>query len=316
MVRSVYAATPFPLSGDVNGDGVVDVLDLRLVLERFFGGDVFADQNSDAVVNILDYGAVLARLGTVSASPSTSPSATPTATPVASPSPPPSGGSGEWSQHGGNAQHTSFVSQSVPTPWRLKWQWNGAGSDGKTQTNHLLIPNYVQPVTGGGRVYVVSTQTVYALDQSSTNAVGGSVLWTRSGIGTLSGSPAYDNDALFVPSSTGVYKLQATSGQVVASYTTAGSSVSITQVGNTLYVVTTAGNLLALNKDTMVKEWEYISGTTVAGGTSATYSYAKNLIVYLTSDLNVHAVNPQGTLVWKKKTHEPYPRQSELIPYQ
>jgi hypothetical protein len=101
MVRSVYAATPFPLSGDVNGDGVVDVLDLRLVLERFFGGDVFADQNSDAVVNILDYGAVLARLGTVSASPSTSPSATPTATPVASPSPPPSGGSGEWSQHGG-----------------------------------------------------------------------------------------------------------------------------------------------------------------------------------------------------------------------
>ena len=42
------------LPGDVNGDGIVNILDLTLVAQGFGTGDLTADVNGDGVVNVFD----------------------------------------------------------------------------------------------------------------------------------------------------------------------------------------------------------------------------------------------------------------------
>ena len=63
-----------PLVGDVNGDGVVNILDLVLVGSRFGqSGGGSADVNEDGVVNIVDLVKVAAALGNAAAAPSAHP---------------------------------------------------------------------------------------------------------------------------------------------------------------------------------------------------------------------------------------------------
>ncbi len=65
-------AEPPPLKEDVNGDDVVNILDLVLVASVLgdVGGDLAADVNGDGVVNILDLVRVAGALGDVAAAPS------------------------------------------------------------------------------------------------------------------------------------------------------------------------------------------------------------------------------------------------------
>ena len=46
--------TPFTHPGDVNGDGIVNILDLVIVANALGESDSVADVNADGVVNILD----------------------------------------------------------------------------------------------------------------------------------------------------------------------------------------------------------------------------------------------------------------------
>jgi uncharacterized protein (DUF2141 family) len=60
---AVVAPTPCP--GDANGDGVVNITDLGLLLSQFgmSGAGLEGDVNSDGVVNITDLGILLANFG-------------------------------------------------------------------------------------------------------------------------------------------------------------------------------------------------------------------------------------------------------------
>ncbi|MFZ6020694.1 MAG: PQQ-binding-like beta-propeller repeat protein, partial [Chloroflexota bacterium] len=123
-------------------------------------------------------------------------------------------GATEWTQHAHDAQRTSFTQQVVATPWRLKWIWNGPDGQGKIASGKFGLPRNVQPVTGGGRVYVAAgSRGVYALNNAN-----GQVLWQQNGIGTVNSTPAYDpsGGTLLVVSANGrLYKLRASDGQVL-----------------------------------------------------------------------------------------------------
>jgi len=50
-----------PRSADVNGDGIVNILDLTFIASRF--GENSPDLNSDGIVNILDLALVAQHIG-------------------------------------------------------------------------------------------------------------------------------------------------------------------------------------------------------------------------------------------------------------
>jgi hypothetical protein len=270
-------------NGDANNDGQVTSADIVLVFQNFLASlTTNTDQFGDGRINALDVARVIKML------PSGVPSATPTPTQQVAT---------EWTQFGHDAQRTNFTTQTVPTQWKYKWQWNGAGADGKKQANHLASPKLVQPITGGNRVYTVAANAVYALSKDT-----GGILWSNGSIGTLQATPVYDAEFLYVPSGNQtLYKLNASSGAIVSSFTaTSGFTLAPLSVGNYLYAVSDAGVLYKVDKATMSKVWEYTGGS--PGVTVAAYSSSRNAIVFVTQDLYVHAVNnTDGSRKWRIK---------------
>ncbi|MFN4294981.1 MAG: PQQ-binding-like beta-propeller repeat protein, partial [Thermoflexales bacterium] len=125
----------------------------------------------------------------------------------------------EWSQHGFNAQRTSYIPYAPPHPWRWRWAWNGPNASGGVSkvTGNGSLPRNVQPVTGGGRVYIAAgNDGVFALSEPT-----GAPLWQRSGIGDVRSTVAYDHatQAVFVVSSNGrLYKLRASDGAILGQF--------------------------------------------------------------------------------------------------
>jgi outer membrane protein assembly factor BamB len=154
----------------------------------------------------------------------------------------------EWAQFGHDPQRTGYTAQTVPGSWRLRWQWNGADASGKPQSGHLGVPNLVQPITGGGRVYMVAGNSVFALDQAT-----GAVAWSSGSMGALSATPAYAGGSLYVPSANGtLYKLDAATGAAVGAFQAAsGLNLAPALVGATVYVVADDGTLYALDARSM-----------------------------------------------------------------
>lgn len=270
-LAAVYAQTLG--NGDVNGDGVVDNADAQAVIRSWNTTSHAADQYGDGFVNGMDYTLVKGKI----------------------PAQPPS--ASEWTQFGHDAQHTDYTSQVVATPWQYKWQWNGADATGKPQANHIPIPRLVQPITGGGDVYVAAGGGIYALSQAA-----GAVVWSNTSLGTLNSTPVYDNGLLYVASTNGsLYALDASNGSLLTSFTANGAlNTAPLLVGNTLYVDSAGGSLYALDKQSLAKNWEYPAGS--PGVTPAAYSPSRNAVVFLTQDLYVHAVNAaDGTRKWRVK---------------
>jgi outer membrane protein assembly factor BamB len=242
------------------------------------------------------------------AMPSATPSPTPTtpaatATPTRTPpaAPPPGGGAAEWTQFGHDPQRSGYTAETVPAPWRYRWQWNGADANGKPQTGHVSVADLVQPVTGGGRIYMVAGSSVVAL-----NPTNGQVLWSNGGLGALSATPAYDSGALYVGSGNGqLYRLDASTGTVLASVN-AGSGLRLAPLlaGGTVYAVGADGVVHALDKLSLAQRWSYAAGS--PGATSPAYSASRNAVVFLSQDLYVHAVDAStGARKWRVK---PTPR--------
>lgn len=218
------------------------------------------------------------------------------------------GGSGaaapaEWSQHGHNAQRTSFTAQAPAYPWRWRWAWNGPNASGgvsKVTTNGSL-PRNVQPVTGGGRVYVAAGDDgVFALSETT-----GQPLWQRSGIGDVRSTVAYDHDtqAVFVVSGNGrLYKLRASDGVILDQFVT--NQTSTLPLPPAVYadrVVFSMGRRVhAVNKLTLQGIWTHTVATTLTVAVPPAYSASRDVVIVATEpDLVVRALrNSDGAQQW------------------
>ncbi|MCL6541475.1 MAG: PQQ-like beta-propeller repeat protein [Roseiflexus sp.] len=215
---------------------------------------------------------------------------------------PVSGPPEEWSQHAHDAQRTGYTPQTVPYPWRWRWSWNGPNTSGgiaKVTTGGSL-PRNVQPVTGGGRVYIAAgVDGVFALSEAT-----GRQLWQRSGIGAIRSTVAYDRDtnAVFAVSANGrLYKLRAQDGAILADFN-AGQTSDLPLPPAVLSdrVIFSMGNaVFAVHKQTMHQLWRYNAGATVA--TPPSYSPSRNVVIVATEpDLFVHAINnASGARQWR-----------------
>jgi len=273
----VSAQSTFP---DLNGDNRIDFKDVNILTSSF------------SQYTIYTFNRLVAFYGQSATSPTNTPVPTSGPSPTPIPTVP-----GEWTQFGHDAQRTNFTTQTVATPWRYKWQWNGADANGQPQTaSHLSVAALVQPITGGGRIYIATTGGFYAL-----NPTNGSEIWSNKLLGTLSATAAYDPTGyVYVPSgNNNLYKLNAANGSVAGTYTaTSALNLAPLLVGSNLYIVAVDGTLTAVNTTNMSKIWSYSAGSNSA--TPVAYTPARSLLIYLTQDLAVHAVNlADGTRKWR-----------------
>ncbi len=214
----------------------------------------------------------------------------------------------EWSQHAHDAQRTSYTPQAPPYPWRLRWIWNGVDARGGVRkvTSSGSLPRNVQPVTGGGRVYIAAgNDGVFALSEAT-----GQTLWQRTGIGDIRSTVAYDRDTatVFALSATGtLYQLRAQDGAIRASFNTGQTSdlpLPPAVLGDR--VIIAMGNAVyALDKQTLQQRWRYDAGATVA--VPPAYSPSRDLVVVATEpDLYVHAIaNANGARRWRVRPVHP-----------
>lgn len=212
-----------------------------------------------------------------------------------------SGAGVEWSQHGHDAQRTSFTAQAVPTPWRWKWAWNGPTSTGGVSAGKISLPLNSQPVTGGGRVYIAAgPQGVYALNQAN-----GAVAWHHSPGGAINSTPAYDADTntVFVVSALGIlYKLDAASGATLGQVATGSpSSLALPPAVIADRVFFSMGSAVyAVHKATLTVLWAYSAGAVVQ--TPPAYSPSRDRVIVVSADLFVHAINnADGARAWRVK---------------
>ncbi|MEW6179972.1 MAG: PQQ-binding-like beta-propeller repeat protein [Chloroflexota bacterium] len=211
----------------------------------------------------------------------------------------------EWTQFAHDPMRTSFTEQVVPTPWRLKWIWNGPNAQGKVPATKFGLPRQSQPVTGGGRVYIAAgTRGVFALNNTS-----GAVVWNQTAIGSVNSTPAYDprSDALLVVSANGrLYRLNAANGQILNQFNS-GSTSSLPLPPalweDTVYF-SMGSKMYALDRVTLALRWEYNAGSAIE--TPPAYSPNTQTAVVVSADLYVHAINASnGSRRWRVKPPTP-----------
>jgi outer membrane protein assembly factor BamB len=225
------------------------------------------------------------------------------------PTPPPLSPS-EWTQHAHDAQHTDYTDQVVPTPWKWKWAWNGPNSTGgfNKVTTSGTLPKNVQPVTGGGRVYIAAgNDGVYALDNANGSNSSG-LGWHRNPGGNINSTLAYDvvngQAVVFAVSDNGtLYKLDATTGNTLGAFSST-SGVSVLPLppavisDRVFFSMGTA--VYAVNKSTMQPIWKYDVGSPIQ--TPPAYSLSRNRVIVGSYDLYVSAINNANvSLAWRTK---------------
>ncbi len=210
----------------------------------------------------------------------------------------------EWRQHAYNAQRTSYAPDAVPYPWRWKWAWNGPDSGGGVAAGKTALPRGVQPVTGGGRVYVArGADGLVALDGGT-----GAVVWAASPGGAINSTAAYDpdTDAVFVVSANGtLYRLDAASGATTGAFAADGDSPlplpPALDGGRVFFSMGSA--VYAVDKFSMQPVWVYAAGSPV--DTPPAYSPSRDLVIVAARDLYVHAIaNATGQRRWRVR-HTP-----------
>lgn len=218
----------------------------------------------------------------------------------------------EWTQFGQNASHTNFAPQTIGRQVQFAWDWNSASKDGKSQTDHLPVPDLVQPITGGDRVYMVANSAVYALKQDS-----GEVLWSYEGIGRLTGTPVYLNEAVYIGSENGkLYQFDASDGNLVESVDLGGPITTALISANSMIVATIDnGSLVAVDAATLQVVWKYDAGVDLV--TMPAFSDKHNLVIVVSKDLYVHAVDATtGKQKWRvKPTVRDYTTEKEETNY-
>lgn len=217
----------------------------------------------------------------------------------------------DWAQDAGNAQRTGFTNEDPKTPWTFAWKWNASDSQGgisctnnDPKTGHCYTaPRESRTVSGGGYLFVpAGSWGFYALNLND-----GSVAW-RNNSTSFTATPAYDGGYVYAATDAGmIYKFSASSGQVAASFNTNATITKALLIADTtVFVVTDNSRLISLRTSDLGKNWEYGATGSPKAGTPAAYSASKNLLIFASDDLYVHAVNKvDGSLKWRVK---PTPR--------
>jgi hypothetical protein len=213
----------------------------------------------------------------------------------------------EWTQDAHDAQRTGYVSEEPLLPWRLLWTWNGPDSSGGTGGHFYDAPREARTITGGNHVFVpAGSSGLYALAKED-----GRQIWKVSETSFLS-TPAYDpaTGHLYAGGEDGkLYKIHANSGQVVRTYPTGDViNKSVLLIPGSAFVVTRSGDLHKINSESMSAEWVYRAGS--GASTPPAFSSTKELLIYVTADLYVHAVRVgDGSSQWRVKP-TPHPAQA------
>ncbi len=279
-------------NADIDQSGSVDLSDYVLLARDFLRSPLLnprsnISKDSGNQVDISDY-VILIRWflqSVVCTSPS--PTSTPTTT------------TNDWNQDAHDAQRTGYSTSEPTTPWTYVWSFNGPDSAGGTGSHFYDAANEARTVVGDGKIYIpAGSRGLYALNLSN-----GQTVWNAT-IGTFIASPVYDpqSQSVFVGGTDGkLYKLNAQNGAVSSTFTS-GSKIRKTPllVGGFIYITTDAGNLYKVNTATMQSVWTYSAGS--RSDTPPSYSASRDVIVFATNNLFVHAVtNSTGTLKWKVK---------------
>jgi outer membrane protein assembly factor BamB len=221
---------------------------------------------------------------------------------------------GDWAQLSGNPQRTGYTPANIPTPWHVKWIWNGpaGGGDSGPAPDHLALPQDVQPITGNGRLYIGHSDGVVRAISETT----GHLVWSSQNLGApILNTGAFDpdsNSVYFGAKNGKFYQLDAATGAQKRVTDLRGDiTMAPLLAGDTVYVgssvpaasgvqpIYSGGTLYALNKADLVQRWSYDAGA----GLVATPSYSANhggLIILLAEDKSVHALQAgSGTRLWR-----------------
>jgi hypothetical protein len=213
-----------------------------------------------------------------------------------------------WHQEASDAQHTGYAPYDLPGPWEFRWQWNGScnsplGSDcrpGDPQQGWSFeVPARSHPVAGDGHLYLpAGDHGVYAIREAD-----GKTAWHNGSI-TSHVTAAFDPEtrSLFVAGMDAkLYKLSPSGGSVLGTFQAdAALDLAPIIVGGRVYVVSDRGTLYAVDKYAMSQVWSYVAGS--RGQTPAAYSARRDMLVFATEDLHVHAVsNADGHQMWRTK---------------
>jgi outer membrane protein assembly factor BamB len=222
----------------------------------------------------------------------------------------------DWPQDIHDAQRTGYTNEDPLLPWTFVWTWNGPDENGGTG-NHFYhqpepyVPWEARLAIADNKVFVpANNEGLYCL-----NLANGSPLWNLR-VTSFNATPAYDSSThyLYAGGDDGwLYKINSTNGNVAEKYYVGGKlRKPLLLVGDFVYVFSGSGDLHKVDTATMTSKWIYHSGSTVQ--TLAAYSPSRDIIIFGTADLYVHAVkNSNGALKWKVK---PTPNQpSEMVDF-
>ena len=219
---------------------------------------------------------------------------------------PVSSGVSDWTQLGYSPQRTSYFPAEVAWPWKVKWIWNGpaTGDDGAPPADHLKLPKGVQPITGGGLLYVGhSDGFVRAI--SETN---GEQAWISQDLGgAVINTGAYDAgvQAVYFGAQNGkFYMLDARTGEQKRVVDLHGSiDMAPLLAGGAIYVGSQSGILYALDKTTLEQRWSYDAEAALI----ASPAYSANhggLVIILAENKSVIALAARdGKLQWKRNVN-------------
>lgn len=217
--------------------------------------------------------------------------------------PPAQAAPAEWSQLGYTPQRTGYVPTTLEAVSRVRWIWNGPinSGDAGPASNHLALPEGVQPVAGGGNLYLGhSDGTVRALAETDGREVWITDLTASQGI---TNTLAYDADTNSVYAGTmggRVYRLSASNG-AVSGFVDLGGQILMAPllVANHIYIGSTNGYFYALDKSTLQQVWSYDAGAALHG--SPAYSANQGgVIIILAEDRSVHALRQSnGARLWR-----------------
>lgn len=197
----------------------------------------------------------------------------------------------EWVQEGHDAQRTGYTHATPAMPWTFRWFWSPP-----VEVHESTMARGVHPVTGGDFVYMpAGNQGLFALSKAD-GSVGWSITTT-----SFEGAAAYDGASLFIGGTDGLlYKLVAATGQVAGTFD-AGSPIrhAVLLQGDSVFVATESGALFRVLRESLSPAWiaPYEAGSRAT--TPPAFSASRNLILFGTEDLVVHAVDADdGAVRW------------------
>lgn len=203
----------------------------------------------------------------------------------------------DWPQEAHDPARTGFIAEEPLEPWTLLWTWNGPDAAGGAGAHFYNAPREAHTVTGGSFVYApAGSSGLYAIAKSN-----GAQAW-RATPAVFNATPAYGGGFVYAGGANGtLYKFDANTGQPLGTYS-AGSALNkaLLLAGSFIYAVSDDGRLHKVNTSSMSQAWVYSGGA--AAATPPAYSASRDLVVFCTDDVFVHAVrNADGTRHWRVK---------------